>query len=245
MRLICYIDRHSQIRIAPAAVRRDWMDKSQQRSAYRCVPLNIANAHGWVILNRVPIMVEWNGADGVDAITIKSLDDSASQTAASIFGSGVLTFPVDGLFRTDPGYDLMVMGPANALKDAIQPLTGIVETDWSPFPFTMNWKFTRSHAPVTFERDEPICMIFPMARGLVEAVEPEFRLFENEPQVLEPLSDWAESRHQFLQDVTVEGSAAQAKQWQKDYFDGGGRFAVAPDDHRTKVQVKPFRHLPD
>lgn len=182
MRLMCDTGRHSQIRIAPAAVRRDWMDKTQQRSAYRCLPLNIANAHGWVILNGVPIMVEWNGADGVDAITIKSLDDSASQTAASIFGSGVLTFPVDGLFRTDPGYDLMVMGPANAPKDAIQPLTGIVETDWSPFPFTMNWKFTRPHAPVTFERDEPICMIFPMARGLVEAVEPEFRLFENEPQ---------------------------------------------------------------
>lgn len=245
MRLICYTDRHTHIAIEPAQVRRDWMDKTINRSAYRCLPLNIANSHGWVILNTAPIVAEWSGEEGVDAISIQSLDGNGSLTAASIFGSGVLTFPVDGLFRTEPGYDLMVMGPANAPKDAIQPLTGIVETDWSPFPFTMNWTFTRQHTPVTFLRDEPICMIFPIQRGLVEAVEPEFRLFENEPKVLDTLSDWAESRDQFIQDMKVEGSAAQARQWQKDYFDGGGRFAQAPIDHRTKVQVKPFPRLPD
>ena len=37
----------------------------------------------------------------------------------------------------------MVTGPFNQPKDAIQPLTAIVETDWAPFTFTMNWKFTR------------------------------------------------------------------------------------------------------
>ena len=47
------------------------------------------------------------------------------------------------------------------------------ETDWSPFTFTMNWKFTRKPAPVAFERDEPFCMVFPVQRGLIEAAEPE------------------------------------------------------------------------
>jgi Family of unknown function (DUF6065) len=29
---------------------RAWMDATDQRFAYRCLPLNIANAHGWEIL---------------------------------------------------------------------------------------------------------------------------------------------------------------------------------------------------
>ena len=101
MRLICYTDRHTHIAIEPAQVRRDWMDKTINRSAYRCLPLNIANSHGWVILNTAPIVAEWSGEEGVDAISIQSLDGNGSLTAASIFGSGVLTFPVDGLFRTE------------------------------------------------------------------------------------------------------------------------------------------------
>ena len=34
---------------------------------------------------------------------------------------------------------MWAMGPPNHVKDGIQPLVGLVETDWLPFPFTMNW----------------------------------------------------------------------------------------------------------
>ena len=37
------------------------------------------------------------------------------------------------------GWSMWAMGPPNHVKDGIQPLVGLVETDWLPFPFTMNW----------------------------------------------------------------------------------------------------------
>lgn len=88
--------------------------------------------------------------------------------ALSHFGHAVLTFNVNALFRTEPGYDLMVTGPLNQPKDGLQPLTGVAETDWAPFTFTMNWKFTRNLTTIAFECDEPSCRIFPLKRGLVE-----------------------------------------------------------------------------
>ena len=106
----------------------------------------------------------------------------------------MLTFSVNGLFHTEPGYDLLATGPFNSPKDAVQTLTGIIETDWSPFTFTMNWKFTRKREPIAFERDEPFCMVFPMPRGLVEAVEPEFRSMDEEPAAARRLRTWSESR---------------------------------------------------
>jgi hypothetical protein len=185
MRLICYPTSGEPPRIIAAPVERDWMDRTPNAFAYRCLPLNIANAHGWLILNTVPFIAEWNGDAGLDGVSISATAEGPL-LASSHFGSGVLTFSVNGLFHTEPGYDLLATGPFNSPKDAIQPLTGIIETDWSPFTFTMNWKFTRKRAPVAFERDEPFCMVFPMPRGLVEAVEPEFRSMDGEPAVQTP-----------------------------------------------------------
>src|SRR3977135_4348131 len=156
MRFVCFPLSAERPRIIAAPVERDWMDRTPGGFADRCLPLNIANAHGWLILNPVPFVAEWNGEPGLDAAGIRAAADCPPLLSSSHSGRGVLAFSVNGLFRTEPGYDLLVSGPFNEPKDAIQPLTGIVETDWSPFTFTMNWKFTRKLAPVAFERDEPL-----------------------------------------------------------------------------------------
>ena len=62
----------------------------------------------------------------------------------SHFSHGVITFhtrlPVP---HAQPGWSMWtVSGPPNHIKDGVQPLTALVETDWLPFPFTMNWIFT-------------------------------------------------------------------------------------------------------
>ncbi|MBU6457653.1 MAG: hypothetical protein KGQ48_08945 [Bradyrhizobium sp.] len=240
MKLVCYPTSGAPPRIVAAPVERDWMDNTGAAFAYRCLPLNIANAHGWLILNDAPFVAQWNGAESLDAIRIEAVEtEGASLLASSHFGNGVLTFHINGLFRTEPEYDLWVTGPTNMVKDGIQPLTGIVETDWSPFTFTMNWLFTRKNAPIAFERDEPMCMIFPLPRGLIERVEPEFQLMELVPEVEGVYRDWVSRRLKFNEELKIHGSAAQMEKWQKDYF--SGRSVNAPASHRTKVKVKPFK----
>ena len=245
MRLTCYPISGDPPSILPAPVERSWMDRTGNGFAYRCLPLNIANAHGWLILNPTPFVAEWNGDAGLDALQVQRIGSEGHLIASSHFGSGVLTFNIDALFRTDPGYDLMVTGPLNQPKDALQPLTGIVETDWAPFTFTMNWKFTRKRTPVAFEREEPFCMIFPVPRGLIEVVKPEFRAIESDPELHDAYRGWAESRRAFNQGLRVPGSEAQTEKWQKDYFKGSGRFGSGPpEDHRTKLRPRPFKQVP-
>jgi hypothetical protein len=219
------------------------MEATASAFAYRCLPLNIANAHGWFVLNEAPFVAQWDGEDSLDAIRIDATPTAETPLlASSHFGHGVLTFAVGGLFRTEPGYDLVVTGPINTLKDGIQPLTGIVETDWSPFTFTMNWRFTRKHAPVAFEYGEPICMVYPLPRGMIEQVEPEFRALSSDPDAERTYREWSESRLKFNTDLKVEGSDAQSRKWQKDYFSGRSESPFkAPSDHRTKLRAKAFK----
>jgi hypothetical protein len=241
MKLICFPTSGAPPTIVPAALQRDWMELTGG-FAYRCLPLNIANAHGWLILNDAPFVARWDGGNGLDAIRVEQTETEAVRLlAASHFGYGVLTFQVNGLFRTEPGYDLWVTGPVNMIKDGIQPLSAVVETDWSPFTFTMNWRFTRKDAPVAFEHREPFCMIFPLKRGLVESVEPLIRPLDDDPRTAAAYRAWAESRQSFNRNLAVPGSPEQQQKWQKDYFRGTApESSEAPSDHRTKIHVKPF-----
>ena len=135
------------------------MDATNQRFAYRCLPLNIANAYGWEVLCNAGFLAMWWGGEGLDSIVIEP-DPGTIAPAISHFGHGILTFHLPCLFSTEPGAELMVQGPINRPKDGIAALSGVIETDWSPYSFTMNWMFTRPGTPVRFEKGEPYCHIF-------------------------------------------------------------------------------------
>jgi Family of unknown function (DUF6065) len=241
MKLIAYVLDGYQLDIQPAPLERDWMDASHKRFAYRCLPLNIANAHGWEILCPSTFTAVWDGGAGLEAVRVRPSYHTLPP-AVSHFGGGTLTFHIPCLFRTEPGFDLMIGGPVNRPKDAIAPLSGVVETDWAPFSFTMNWTFTRKDTPVTFERGEPFCHVFPMRRGEIEQVEPELRRLSEEPELRRQFDEWTKARREFIADLRKPDSAAQAEGWQKHYYRGVDLDAQpVGGEHRTRLRLRPFK----
>jgi hypothetical protein len=243
MKVTAYVLDGHELEIRPAPVERDWMDATGDRFAYRCLPLAIANAHGWEILCRGGFVARWDGTPTLDAIKIVS-DPGSAPSATSHFGNGILTFNMPCLFRTEPGIDLWVQGPVNRPKDAIAPLAGVIETDWAPYTFTMNWIFTRPGVDVRFDKGEPICHIWPLQRGALEAVEPELRPISEVPELKHQLDTWNLSRLAFQADLSQPGSQAQASKWQKHYQQGlmpDGSVAETASDHHTRLRLKPFR----
>lgn len=231
MKLLGYNLFQPEQRIVPASPLRKWMDDSVDRAAYRCLPMTVANSFGWVILNEVPFSAVWNGRSDTDCVRIQALQPRARPQAISHFGNGILTFHLTTLFVTEKGWDTFVTGPINSPKDGIQALTGIVETDWVPFTFTMNWKFTRPNYPVIFDKDEPFCTIFPVRRGELAEVEPETRDIDSESGLKEANKAWSDSRREFNADLRKPGSDAIKKKWQKQY-----QHAAI----ETKVKMRPF-----
>lgn len=244
MKLIAYLPKGHRIDIRPAPVDRPWMEATDQRFAYRCLPLNIANSMGWELLCSTGFVSEWDGGQGLDAIQIRP-DPGTIAPAISHFRHGILTFHVPCLFRTEPGYDLVAQGPINRPKDGIAPLAGVIETDWAPYGFTMNWKFTRPGAAVRFERGEPFCHIFPFMRGALEAIEPEVRPLAENPDLARQHETWAATRKHFNKELMEPGSQAQAQKWEKQYYRGiTPDGAAAPEyGHRTRLRLKDFTGL--
>lgn len=218
------------------------MEGTDQRYAYRCLPLNIANAYGWEILCSAGFAAIWNGGRSNDAISIQP-DPGTTPPAISHFGHGILTFHLPCLFRTEPGDNLMVQGPVNRPKDGIAALSGIIETDWAPYSFTMNWIFTRPGVDVRFEQGEPYCHIFPVRCSTLEGIQPELQVLSADPELKAQHQAWSASRLQFNADLKQPGSEAQAEKWQKLYYRGlnpEGR-ATEIQEHRTRLKLKPFK----
>ena len=161
--------------------------------------------------------------------------------AVSHFSGGVLTFHTGWLFRTDPGWDLWVGGPPNHIKDGIQPLAGVVETYWLPFPFTMNWRFTRP-GMVSFKKGEPICFIFPLPHETMDEVQPIVKSIHDDPELKRQYEAWGQSRTNFLDKLADKDAEAVKNGWQRDYFRGRTPEGhLAPDGHVNRRRMKPPR----
>jgi hypothetical protein len=173
--LIGFITRDNAPQISPAPISRTWMSEmAELRMGWpnRCLPMLIADQSGWELRNPCGFTATWMGQQGVDVMIAPDKRDAGQLLPASHFGDGILTWHLPILFRTPPGYNLLVRGPANYPKDAVSPLEGIVETDWASTSFSMNWKFTRKLMPVRFEVDESICLIVPQRRNELEEFAP-------------------------------------------------------------------------
>ena len=236
--LTCYRLYPTSPELKPARPDRDWMDMTHERHAYRCIPLSIANASGWTIALPFAFEAAWFGGDDLGSIHLRSSDQRMPYYVSSHFGHGVITFHTGWLFRTSPGWAVWTRGPPNWVKDGVVALDGLVETDWLPFPFTMNWRLTRPGV-VRFEADEPFCFITLAPHGLLDEVQPTIARLEDDPALHAAYETWAASRSDFSERLAREEERAVAEKWQRTYLQGrGGIENGRPVYHLARRRLK-------
>lgn len=235
--LICYALWPDSPRLVPAPPTRRWMDQFPDRHAYRCLPLTIANTHGWEILSPCSFEIRWNGGPASTDITFYCFDDFTwlGEFVSANFANGIVTFSPGYIFRTSPGWGLFVSGPLNSPRDGLSALSGVVETDWLPYPFTMNWQLTRPGS-YRWDKDEPFCAIFPMPREAIESITPQIHDIAENPELAAQCKTWREQREALL----ARRGTPQQEAWQRYYFLGqlpGSDHPIA--HHKTRIRVQP------
>lgn len=233
--------------IRPANPKRPWMDVAGNKNPYRCLPLSMANSWGWEVLSPAKFTAEWNGGQHPNDVKVTVYDGYMAPDG--YFGEGTLTWHTGYVFRTPYPYGLYVTGIPNNPKPNAIPLSGVVETHWLAYTFTMNWRFTQ---PGKFSMDigEPFCQIFPVDMNTFEDVDAEIISMEDDAEFRDRYWEWNISRQIFLKET--EMGEHDATVWQRHYFQG-----VNPPDrskcpihmnkdgdeesnHRTKPNVPEF-----
>jgi hypothetical protein len=194
----------------------------------RCLPMLIANQSGWELRNLCGFSATWVAEkNGVDVMITPDKRDTGHLLPLSHFGNGILTWNLPFLFRTPPGYNLLVRGPANYPKDGVCALEGIVETDWASANFSMSWKLTRKHMPVRFEVDE---------------FAPELRRIESDEDLQRKHEFFLRSRDAAKQIEQVARVAeGEQVEWQGDYTRGRHTDGEpGTPDHQTRRRLRSF-----
>lgn len=221
--------------LVPAPPKRDWMDGFTDHHAYRCLPLAIANTYGWQLILPVDVTAEWNGGDAKEDLTVTC---AHPHQAVSNFRNGVLTFDVGYIFRTTVGYHLLVTGPTNTFKDGIAPMTAVVETDWLPYTFTVNYRFTRP-GRVTWQAGEPYAQLCVVNAHLQDHMVPVIRDLGENPQLEADHRAWRTRRVDLRSKQSNKTSNGKQRAWDKDYFLGryaDGRPTQAA--HKMKLRLQ-------
>jgi hypothetical protein len=230
--------------IVPAARAREWMVRTDASFANRCLPLLMANESGWWLRNRHAFTATWRGkpARGALEIVFDDGEAPADRQPTSLFGYGILTWGTGCVFRTPPGVDLLIRGPANLPKDGISPLEGLVETDWIEVPFTMSWKLTRADNPVRFEAGEPYAMVVPQGRLDLERFQPAFRSLEDSPDLMRSVQRWIErgDREQIRTFAAEHLPELGGPIWDGSYMRGDGSDGTRFEEHRVRRSLQAF-----
>jgi hypothetical protein len=215
--------------------KRQWMDNTANSFAYRCLPLTVANGYGWSILNPSKFTAIWDG--GMDINSVKINEPNKWNFVQSHFGSGIITFNLGFLFRTDEGINLYAKGPANNPKRGISALEGIIETDWLPYIFTMNWKITEPNYEVVFEKDEPICTFFPIKRGFLEEHNAEIRDISENLTLKEQMDKWGSHRTENAKKCLMNKTEDIGI---RHYLRGENASGEKTKEHQVNIKAKPF-----
>ena len=228
--------------IEPSEPRRDWMDQTTEKFAYRCLPLTMANQAGWVVRSPLAFAAIWNGKNETASVSVRFLEDEGENKGqiSGHFGHGVVTFTLPWLFRTSPGYGLWVRGPSNEPKDSIAPLDGVVETDWAPYTFTMNWRFTRRNTEVFFRKGEPMCLLVPFPLAMLEAVRPTFSTLDADPVLKADYAAFTQRRNANIASLKSGGPSS----WSMDYMRGHLPDGTEVTEHRRGFKVARFEQTP-
>ncbi len=228
--------------IEPAAGRREWMDATPEKFAYRCLPLVMANQAGWILRNPLNFIVNWTGSIEKTGIELWFPDGEGRNKGQvrTHFGSGIITFSLPWLFRTEPGYGLWVRGPTNVPRHGVAPLDGIVETDWAPYTFTMNWRITRPNSQIEFKRGEPICHIVPFPLSLLESIEPEICRIESDPQLQADFNAFNSGRNETLKKL----AQTNVSSFEMNYMRGHKPDGTPVSEHRKAFKLREFTPPP-
>jgi len=238
----------STMRIVPGSKARDWMDKTPYKFAYRCLPLSMANCTGWDVFAPCDFVVSWNGEPGLEDVQINYADDQMTFGGCS-FGCGILTMHTGYIIKTDSAWDIMCSGPVNNGIPWASPLTGIIETSWLNFTFTINWQINKP-GTYTFDSRHPVARLTPLPHTY-DDIETSMQMLSDDKKIKAEYEIWSRDRSKKIQDMentfATNSDTGQVKlgvpktHWEKTYYTGKDKYGNHVPGHNIKREFPPFK----
>lgn len=147
--------------ISQIQLKRDWMDDTFEKHAYRCIPVTLSNGLGLGISFPEDISFIWDGITDTSPHHIKIL--SGEKYCSLGRGNATLSFNTELYIRTDENISMLHMPAPNFFIDGFQAYTTIISTSFFNSPFPCAIRVTSPNKIITIKANQPIVSIIPIS----------------------------------------------------------------------------------
>jgi hypothetical protein len=147
--------------IEPLSGKRDWMDNTAEKHAYRCFPLSLSNQLGWSLSFPEDITFIWDGQLTTSPNNVKILQ--GEKYCSTERGNATISFNTNLVFKTDKNYSLLSYPVPNLFTDGATPMTTIISSSFFEGPLPVSWRVTRPFTPITVKANTPFIAVLPIS----------------------------------------------------------------------------------
>jgi hypothetical protein len=151
----------SQIDISPMSIKRDWMDQTAEKHAYRCFPVTQANMIGWSLSCSKDIRFIWNGINDQTGDNIKILE--GGDFCYTGRGQSTLSFNTGVVFKTDENISLFTINPVNYFSDDFETMSCLMSTSFYHNPIPLAIKARSANKEILIKAGTPIATVIPIS----------------------------------------------------------------------------------
>lgn len=151
----------SSFSIEPMSIKRDWMEQTSERHAYRCFPVTQSNIIGWSIFCNTDIEFIW---DGINDQTSEHIDIiKAPPGSYSGRGQSSISFSTGLVFRTDPNISLFTINPVNYFSAEFETMSSLMSTSFYDNPLPLAVKAKTANKKIVIQSGTPLATIVPIS----------------------------------------------------------------------------------
>lgn len=184
--------------IQQSRLKRDWMDATYNKHAYRCLPLSMANVLGWEIVLQQDLVVQWGGGNSVPQILEGEIYEG--RTIANCNKIGMVDIHLGWAFKTDPGYDTWLTGSPNFFIDGAVPLSASIPSSWWPDEVQLSWAITKVDEPVVFKGGEPFAFFQVYPNNLMPNIDVSVENLWDKPDLISARMAYSDAKMKKLRD---------------------------------------------
>lgn len=146
--------------ISQMSVKRNWMDETSERHAYRCFPVTQANVVGWSLSCTKDIIFTW---DGINDQTPDHLIITSPTGAYAGRGQSSVSFSTGLIFRTNNNVSILTINPVNYFNDDFETMSNLISTSFYDSPLPLAIKAKKANVETRIVAGTPIATIIPIS----------------------------------------------------------------------------------
>lgn len=159
-----------RVKIEQTQVKREWMEATENKHAYKCFPVTQANTLGWSISFLDDIEFIWNGTSDSSDMHVTILK-SGENICTTTRGNATISFYSGLFFKTDENMSIMSIVPPNYFIDGAVPFTSIISTSFFDEAYPIAWRITRPNTKILIPAGIPVATLIPISVGALSKIE--------------------------------------------------------------------------